>query len=83
MSHSIDSSSSTILFLIQNTILWQEQPDPLSICPLTSISRDMICLYLAERFQWNLAQIFNKRVEIAENVLKVKVTNRSYDLTVA
>ena len=41
-------------------------------CRLTSISHDAVSLYLVERFQQNLAQIFLMRMRIAEKIFKVR-----------
>jgi len=41
-------------------------------CPLTNLSHDAIFLYLVDRFQWNLAQIFIMWVGSAVKVFVVK-----------
>jgi len=44
---------------------------PLSVSPLTPVSRDALSLQLLDWFQWNLAQMFTIWVGIAEKIFKV------------
>ena len=52
---------------------------PFNCCPLSTISFDVISLYLVKEFQWNLPQIFITWVGIADKVFKVRgQRSRSY-----